>query len=89
MRHKPAFAAAGVLSASFVLAGTAQPPTTARDRGGAKAGRLEPWEPVDPAFSGCSEGVCGGATATLKRSLSPAPRSGRPCTARSAAPCSR
>ena len=25
----------------------------------AKAGRLEPWEPVDPAFNGCSEGVCG------------------------------
>src|SRR6266508_3414047 len=25
----------------------------------AKSGRLEPWEPVDAAFKGCSEGVCG------------------------------
>jgi hypothetical protein len=25
----------------------------------AKAGRLEPWQPVDPAFNGCSKGVCG------------------------------
>jgi copper chaperone len=24
-----------------------------------KSGRLEPWEPVDAAFKGCSEGVCG------------------------------
>jgi len=24
-----------------------------------KDGRLEPWEPVDVAFTGCSEGVCG------------------------------
>jgi hypothetical protein len=26
---------------------------------GAKSGRLEAWVPVDPAFSGCSEGLCG------------------------------
>ena len=26
---------------------------------GVKNGRLEPWEPVDVAFTGCSEGVCG------------------------------
>jgi hypothetical protein len=26
---------------------------------GTKASRLEAWVPVDPAFSGCSEGLCG------------------------------
>lgn len=26
---------------------------------GAKTARLEAWLPVDPAFSGCSEGLCG------------------------------
>ena len=37
---------------------TAPAPKT-RSEATARAHRLEPWEPVDPAFNGCSEGVCG------------------------------
>ncbi len=60
MRDKPTFTAAGVLVAAIALAGDrAQPPTAADGRIGARAARLEPWQPVDPMFSGCSEGVCG------------------------------
>jgi YHS domain-containing protein len=43
-------AAAGILLASFAL-GSEDAKRT--------AGALKPWEPVDPAFNGCSEGVCG------------------------------
>ena len=46
---------------SMTQAGTA-PKTSGAKTGSeatAKAGRLEPWQPVDPAFNGCSEGVCG------------------------------
>ena len=46
---------------SMTQAGTA-PKTSGAKTGSevaAKASRLEPWQPVDPAFNGCSEGVCG------------------------------
>ncbi len=62
MDRKLASAVVGLfVLGSMTQAGTA--PKTAGAKTGseatAKAGRLEPWEPVDPAFNGCSEGFCG------------------------------
>ena len=52
MRRRLSIAAVGVLLL------TVQAGVSGVDAG-SKAGRLEPWVPVDPAFSGCSEGLCG------------------------------
>lgn len=57
---------ASAVVALFVLGSMTQAGIAPKTAGGktgsevaAKAGRLEPWQPVDPAFNGCSEGVCG------------------------------
>ncbi len=43
----------------FVLAASVLSGANLAWAGGATARPLAAWEPVDPAFSGCSEGVCG------------------------------
>jgi len=60
MRHKLVGVAAAILIAGAVPGRDTAPPAAAADaKVEAKEERLQPWEPVDPAFNGCSEGVCG------------------------------
>jgi copper chaperone len=42
-----------------------------------KGGRLEPWEPVDVAFTGCSEGVCGLRGRTAQAVIQPGAEPGQ------------
>ncbi len=42
-----------------------------------KDGRLDPWEPVDAAFKGCSEGVCGMRGRSAQAVVQPGARPGQ------------
>jgi len=67
MHHKLAVAVGALLLATASVAGSKTAPDAGavKSHPAAKAAALEPWEPVDPAFSGCSEGVCGQKKASL------------------------
>lgn len=60
MHRRVTLGAVAVLPAVLALGGDTVARATAPERrAGAQSDRLEPWQPVDPAFAGCSEGVCG------------------------------